>query len=143
MLDVPRPIVNGGGRSALLSTFVALTVLSACGSPTAGDASTSAAPKPSASVAAPVIVQADYCKRVCERATQCGNESALAMKNLEPEAKGAVERSGPETTRVCVESCSGETATQVRLQLADRCNQEKECAGFAKCLNELAGELKK
>lgn len=65
------------------------------------------------------------------------------MKDLDPEAKSAVEKSGAETTRVCVASCIADPATPVRLQLAERCNLEKDCNAFAKCLTDLGTELKK
>ena len=139
------------GRSSLCVVGIPLGALSSvmiaaiigCGSQTTTDASVSAAPSASVSAKAPSIAQPDYCKRVCERATTCGNEDALRMKGLEPEAKAAVEKSAAETTSVCIETCVAEAATPVRLQLADRCNQTKDCAAFAKCLTEVGSELKK
>jgi hypothetical protein len=122
-------------------------LVGACGSeaPSGGKADPATSAKAAASAAPKVSApsQADYCKKVCERATKCGNDRALATPSLEPDAKAAVEKSAAETTRVCVEACSAEPATDVRLALADRCNQEADCAGFAKCLSDLGSELKK
>ena len=118
---------------------------SGCGDPPApaGSAAVSSQPAASASASLPAVSQTDYCKRVCDRATSCGQASALAQKGLEPDAKAAIEKSAGDTTRECVEACTKEPATDARLRLSERCIGEADCTGFSKCLVDLARELKK
>lgn len=87
--------------------------------------------------------QADYCKRACDKAVACGNQTALAQKGLEAEAKSAIEKNAPTATQECNDACTKETASDARLDLSERCNQEKDCAAFARCIGDLAKEFKK
>ncbi len=134
-------------RVSFTSCLSASLLLLGCGSDASSGGTSSAKPAGASSATASarpaVVAQPDYCKRSCERAAACGKELALELKNLEPEAKAAIDKSLPDTVHACVEACAAEPATDVRLSLADRCNQEKDCAGFAKCLQDLGAELKK
>lgn len=127
-----------------LVCVLAVACVVGCGSEatktvSSGSASVNAsAAGPSASVD-----QADYCQRVCARATACGNEAALRTKNLDADTKSAIEKSASETVRACAKDCAAEATTNVRLQLAERCNEEKDCDAFSKCLTDLGKELRK
>ena len=142
-MNGPRLTVHRIESRRLWPLLAGLFFLAACGSQSTSQASASALASASPSANVPAVAQPDYCKRVCDRATSCGNEQALRVKSLEPEAKAAVQKSAPDTTRICVEACMGEPTTPVRLSLADRCNQEKDCESFSKCLSTLGNELKK
>jgi hypothetical protein len=139
-----------------MSTRRALTVgwflVASCG-PTEGGAPSGAPPTstPTAtsstaapSAKAPPFDLAGYCGEVCKRATTCGLEppTALAQKGDKTDAAAltSAQAQAPEVEKRCLEQCNASKIDDSRekADAAKGCVAEKDCAGFAKCLEALA-----
>jgi hypothetical protein len=105
-----------------------------------GAPSSNASARPSAP---PPFDLAGYCRDVCQRATTCGLEAAtaLAQKGNPQDAAAltSAQAAAPDVEKKCLAQCNASKIDDARDQAeaARACLSEKECTGFAKCLEAL------
>jgi hypothetical protein len=113
------------------------------GAPTSASpaATTTASSRPSAP---PTFDLAGYCRDVCQRATTCGLEAAtaLAQKGNPQDAAAltSAQAAALDVEKKCLDQCNGSKIddSRERADAARACLTEKDCNGFAKCLEALA-----
>jgi hypothetical protein len=131
---------------------VGWVLVAACGPSDAGapsGAPATATPSSTATASArpsapPPFDLAGYCRDVCQRATTCGLEAAaaLAQKGNAQDAAAltSAKAAAPDVEKKCLDQCNASKVDDARdkADAARACLAEKECAGFAKCLETAA-----